>query len=144
MKRGPRPLPPTSLSHDALLRGIKIVDIGYITVIYFMAALGCAMLYDAILGEFDEEAAKQKSIVRLLAELALHLWTMGVLIYVARNLVELIPFPLDGMAGFQHARVKELTNASIFSVVILMFSEHLKAKAKHVYQRLFTKKNAVV
>jgi hypothetical protein len=118
------------------------MDIGYLTVIYFMSGLGSAMLYDLILGDFDEERASNKSIVRLLAELTLHLWTMGVLIYVARNLVELIPFPLDGVAGFQHARVKELTNASIFSIVILMFSEHLKAKAKHVYQRLFKKKNA--
>jgi hypothetical protein len=137
MQHKPKPVPPKNILHDVLLRGIKLIDIGYITVIYFFIGLGCAMLFDKVLGKFVEQVAFSKSLFRLFAELIVYLWTLGVIMYLGRNVAELIPSPLDGIAGFRHDRVKELSNAYVLGVVILLFSEHLRQNVKHVYLRMF-------
>ena len=45
-----------SLSNDILMRSIKIVDIGYITILYIITSVICAIITDKVLGEFDEKA----------------------------------------------------------------------------------------
>jgi hypothetical protein len=131
------PHEPMPQYQDWLLRGIKIIDICYITFIYFVLGYVTAFAYDKVLGEFDEAATKKKSTLRLAAELILHVCTIAVLTYVIRNLVELIPFPLNGVYGFNHYRVKELTIAPMFSLVIIIFQDHLRAKMRHLFDRLY-------
>lgn len=130
----PEPLPK---HQDWILRGIKIIDIGYVTCIYFVLGYMSAFAFDKVLGEFDEAAAQKKSTLRLAAELMFHVWTIAVLTYVIRNVAELIPFPLHGVYGFNHYRVKELTIAPVFSLVIITFQDHLRAKMRHLFDRLY-------
>lgn len=134
----PEPMPYWS---DIVLRGIKIVDIGFITCIYFSLGYVSAFAYDKVLGEFDEAAAKRKSTVRLTAELIFHVWTIAVLTYVIRNVAELAPFPLNGVYGYNHYRLKELTIAPVFSLVIITFQDHLRAKMRHLFDRLYNYNN---
>lgn len=122
---------------NLLLRAIKIFDIGYLTVIYFVLGYGTAGLFDKVLGDFDTNEAKKKSTVRLCAELVLHIWIIGVLTYVVRNVVELIPFPLHGVYGYNHFRVRELVIAPMYTLVVITLQEHLRQKLKFVYDRLF-------
>jgi hypothetical protein len=126
-----------SVGNDVLMRSIKILDIGYITIVYIAFAIGCAKLVDQVFGAFDEKAEKKKSKVRLTLEMVLAVWAYGVLIYVVRNVVELIPFPLHGYEGFDHFRVKELKNATVFTFTFLMFSNLLKNKVLFYYQHVF-------
>ncbi len=132
-------LPPAPLPEyqDLILRGIKIIDIGYVTCIYFVVGYMAAFAYDKLLGKFDEAAAREKSTLRLATELIFHVWTIAVLTYAIRNLVELIPFPLHGVYGFNHYRVKELTIAPIFSLVIITFQDHLRDKMRYLFDRLY-------
>ena len=122
---------------ELILRTIKIIDICYITSIYFVFGYVSAFAYDKVLGEFDEAAAKKKSTLRLAAELIFHVCTIAVLTYVIRNVVELIPFPFHGVYGFNHYRVKELTIAPMYSLVIIVFQDHLRAKMRHLFDRLY-------
>lgn len=46
---------PQTLTQDLLMRGIKIIDIGYITVIYMAFSFFFALLTDKIMGKFDEK-----------------------------------------------------------------------------------------
>ncbi len=131
------PSDPLPRYQDWILRGIKILDIGYVTSIYFVFGYLSAFAYDKILGEFDEEAAKTKSTLRLSTELMFHVWTIAVLTYVIRNVAELIPFPLHGVYGFNHYRVKELTIAPMYSLVIIVFQDHLRAKMRHLFDRFY-------
>ena len=125
-----------TLSNDILMRSIKIVDIGYISVLYIVMSLACAMTVDKVMGEFDENIEAKKSVWRLTLEFILTIWLYGVLIYVVRNLIELIPFPLDGYHGFSHKKVKELTSAMVFTFTFVLFSKHLKAKLDFYYKFL--------
>lgn len=100
-----------------------------------MFSLACAYLTDKFMGKFDPEKEKKKSRVRATIELIVVVWLYGVLIYVVRNLVELIPFPLNGIHGFDHKRVKELSSAMVFSFTYLLFSDYIKNKLVFYYKQ---------
>lgn len=123
-----------SLSNDILMRSIKIVDIGYISILYIIVSLICAIITDKVMGEFDEKAEAKKPMWQLTLEFILTVWLYGVLIYIVRNLIELVPFPLDNYHGFSHKKVKELSSAMVFSFTFLLFSKYLKAKLDFYYK----------
>lgn len=133
------PLPEMTLQKDILLRSIKIIDIGYITIIYFMLGFYLSIWIDSKLGEFDKEKAHSKSLFRLTMECVLHIYLIGVLIYIMRNLVEKIPFPLNGIEGFNHLKVKELTNAAVFTFIFVLYQKHLRMKLEYIRERIFKK-----
>lgn len=125
-----------TIQDELLFRTIKITDIGYITVLYFFSAFFLSTWVDyRLLGKFDPRAADKKTVGRLLAECLLHVYLIGALIYIARNLIELIPSPLDGIAGFEHRRVKELGNAAVFTFIFLLFQRHLREKLLYIGDR---------
>ena len=133
---GSSPAQKPSFATDVALRLMKMVDIGYIAVIYFVFAYAIAIGLDAVLGPFDLAANENKSRVRIFAELMGQCWLFGVITYIARNLVELIPFPFDGVLGFNHRAVKELGGAAVFSMILLWNSHNFIAKMEYLYTRV--------
>jgi len=122
---------------EIIVRSIKILDIGYITVIYVMLGIILARLCDKKLGKFDEKKAKEKPIFQHLIELILLLWFIGVVIYIVRNLVPLIPFPLDGYYGFKHLKVKELTSATFFTITFMYFQVYYQNKIQYIFSKFY-------
>jgi hypothetical protein len=114
----------------------KIADIGYITILYAIAALFFAKVFDKMSKQLDTEDDLQKSSPRLFFEMILYLWAAGVLIYGVRNLMEFVPSPFDGVYGFEHLRLKELGNAGVFVFIFFYFEESLKKKMTVLYNRL--------
>lgn len=121
-----------NLKKEIIIRSIKIIDIGYITIIYGIIALILAKLCNIFTGTFDESKEKTKSIYVSIYEVMLYLWFIGTIIYIARNLLPIIPFPLDGVYGFDHMSVKEVTNIWVFAILFLYFQEHYQSKIKYI------------
>jgi len=121
---------------ELIIRGIKIIDIGFITAIYFSLGLFLAKACDTVVGEFDEQKENQKPIWEIIIELTFYFWFIGIVIYVVRNVIPLIPFPLDGIFGFDHMMVKELTNAIAFTITFIYFQKYYQAKIQHLLLRL--------
>jgi len=121
---------------ELIIRGIKVVDIGFITAIYFSLGLFLAKSCDTVVGEFDEQKENQKPIWKIIIELIFYFWFIGIVIYVVRNVIPLIPFPLDGIFGFDHMMVKELTNAIAFTITFIYFQKYYQAKIQHLLLRL--------
>ena len=121
---------------ELIIRSIKILDIGYVTAIYFILGLILAKICDKKLGKFDKKKASKKSIFQHMIELILYLWFIGVVIYIIRNLVPLIPFPLEGIYGFKHLKVKELTSATIFSISFMYFQVYYQNKIKYIFSKI--------
>ena len=118
------------------MRSIKIVDIGYISVLYIAMAILCAKAVDNFFQKFDGESEAKKGKVQLTLELVGSVWAFGVLVYVVRNVVELVPFPLHGYQGYDHYRVQELGSAGVFSFTFLLFSNLLKNKIAYYYSHV--------
>lgn len=125
-----------TLENDLLMRGIKLLDIGYINVLYVFIALMFAKLTDTIMGQFESAMESKKSKFRLTIELILALWMYGIIIYIARNVVGIMPFPLDGYEGFEHRRVKELGSATAFTFTYVLFSDYIKTKISFYYNTI--------
>ena len=121
---------------NLLLRSIKILDIGFITAIYLTLGIVLAKLCDRVLGELDEEKENQKPRWQVFIELFFYTWFIGIVVYVVRNVVQMIPFPFHGVYGYDHFRVKELINAVIFFATFLNLQEYYQKKIKSLYVRL--------
>ena len=121
---------------EIIVRSIKILDIGYITSLYFILGVILAKSCDKYLGKFDEKNEKQKTIVKSVIELILYLWFIAIVVYIVRNVIPLIPFPLNGIYGFDHLKVKEVTSATMFSISFIYFQQYYQDKIKFIFSRM--------
>jgi hypothetical protein len=111
--------------------GVKLIDIGYVTFLFFMFGVVFAKGFDLLYGKFDKDKYKKEPKWKLLLEILIHVFAIGVVAYILRNVVELIPFPLDGVAGFRHSMLKELEGGHILTVVLILFQKNLEEKVRH-------------
>lgn len=121
--------------NEMLFRLVKITDIGYITVIYFLPAFFFSIMIDRFIGPFDPYLQEKKPTYRILLECILHIFLIGVIIYIARNIVEKIPSPLNGVQGLKHLEVKELSTAPVFVFIFLFFQNNLVNRLKYLNTR---------
>ena len=123
------------LLQDLLIRGNKMIDIGFITSIYFILGAIVANMITKFQTEFNNKEEDKRTVINSTLRLVLLIWTNGVLIYFARNFVELIPYPFDTFFGFHHNKVKELGAATAFTFVLLYYQPNLNKMMKYLTVR---------
>jgi len=116
------------LKEEFAIRTIKILDIAYIFSFYAAAGFFLSILLEKIFPKYSKEKYEKFSSSKLLVEICLQFAAIGVIVYIVKNLFELVPFPFDGIYGYEHIKVKELTNAMPLIYTILYFQESLKDK----------------
>ena len=121
---------------ELALRTVKIIDIGYVTAIYFLIGIFTAKIFDSLYGKYDKEKEKKKSLLQHTLEIVGMMWLFGVIIYIVRNLVELIPSPFDGLFGFKHGLLGEMKNASVYTFIFLYFQSYFNDKIVGYYNSL--------
>jgi len=114
----------------------KLLDIGLVTVYYFLIGIALSSLIDNVLGEFNAENYKESSSLWIAVEIIVHLFGLGILSYVMRNLIERIPYPLEGYGGFHHIRLKEIQGGIVLSFVLLFFQKNLNDKIFYLKKRV--------
>ena len=125
-----------TLLSEIQTRSIKIIDIAYIATIYLTLGASLSILIDRKLGKFDSKEADEKPVSRLYGEILLHFISIGVLMYIVRNVVEWVPFPLNGVYGYDHMRLNELRNAGLFGVIFFLFQNNLREKLVYLSKRI--------
>jgi hypothetical protein len=131
----PTPAKKMPLLQDFLIRTNKMIDIGYITTIYFILGAIVANMMTKYQTEFNNKEEDKRTVIKSSLSLILLIWINGVLIYFARNLVELIPYPFDSYFGFHHKKVKELGAATAFTFVLLYYQPNLNKMMKYLTVR---------
>ena len=111
--------------------GVKLLDIGYVTFLFFTFGIVFAKGFDLLYGDFDKSEYKNQPKWKLFLNILLHVFLIGVVAYILRNIVQLIPFPLDGVAGFRHSLLKELEGGHILTVVLILFQKNLEEKVRY-------------
>lgn len=114
-------------------RFVKMLDIGYTTIIYFILAIITAVLLDKLYGTYDEKKEKKKTTLRKALDLIGMIWLNGVIIYLVRNFVPFIPSPFNGLYGYQHNRLKELHDAYVFDFVLIYNQANLVKRMENFY-----------
>ena len=118
----------SQIHHEAALRLVKIMDIGFVSGLYLLIAVILAGKLNTYFGEFDEKKERKKTFLRRTLELIGMTWLLVATVYIIRNLAELIPSPFHGVAGFDHYRLKELKFAGIFTFILLFLQKHYREK----------------
>lgn len=127
---------PKEAEYTPVFVAVKLLDIGLVTIYFFILGLAAAKAFDAIMGDFDEEGYKDAPIWRLFVEIVVQLFSLGIIAYILRNIVKLIPFPLDGVAGFEHSRLKELDGGEVMALVLILFQRNLIDKVLYFVKRV--------
>jgi len=123
------------LLQDILIRIDKMIDIGFITTIYFIMGAIVANMITGFQNKFDSKESDKLTLIKNIFNLVILIWINGVLIYIARNVIELIPYPFDNYFGFQHKKVKELGAATAFTFVLLYYQPNLNNMMKYLKNR---------
>lgn len=125
-----------TLLSEIQTRSIKMIDIAYVATIYLTLGASLSIFIDRKLGKFDPKEADEKPVSRLYGEVLLHFISIGILMYIVRNTVEWIPFPLNGVYGYDHMRLNELRNAGLFGVIFFLFQNNLREKLVYLSKRI--------
>ena len=116
---------------------VKLLGISFAITLYFLLGFGTAKFLEYFTGKLDFKQENDKYTWQIMVELIIRICCLGVLIYVARNVVERVPFPLDGMSGFKYGRLKELQSEFIFAIPMLQFHSNFSSKLDNLSKRLF-------
>jgi len=119
---------------DLGFRFIKIIDICYVTLIYFTLGFLTARLFDSIFTKFDETRAKQQSKLLVILDAVSRICINAITVYIVRNIVPVIlPSPFEGLYGFKQALVSELKFAPTFIFALLYYQKNFQTELKYIY-----------
>jgi hypothetical protein len=107
---------------DINFRLVKIADIGYITILYFLIAFISSVILCLLFNLYIKFVGKTKNITIIMLELIILIWIVGALTYIVKNIVEIIPSPFEGIQGLKHKKVKELGSAGVYGVILISLS----------------------
>ena len=133
----------SELQREIIIRTIKIIDIVFITILYFFVGYYVSISTDVLFVNIFGIDYSNKSRITIVIELVLQLSFIGIVVYILRNTIELIPFPLDGLYGFDHMRMKELKSGALLSLVVLLFQYNLQSKFLYLRNQSIPKETKV-
>ena len=116
---------------------IKIIAIIFSNILFFICGIFITLWHDKYIFKsnklkIDNIYLEKKSLWALIGETIYILSILSIIYYIFKNLLQAVPFPLDGVYNFEYDRVKEVVSAGILFTVLVVFSETLQVK----YQQL--------
>jgi len=118
---------------------VKLMDIGITYTYFFVVGLIVAKVFDYIYSDLLDESKtdwKTYPIGLFTLNILFHFFLIGVAVYLIRNVVGAIPYPLEGVAGYQHKRLKELGGGAVLIFMIFLFQKNLTDKVKIYAERV--------
>jgi len=108
---------------------IKFIAISYVSVLHVIIAICLSRLIDKIIPEIEvDETTKLEPRVRCITLLFINIVVAGIAAYLIRNIVEKIPFPLDGKYGYKHSMLKENKGIVVSGYLLMYYQTKLKQR----------------
>lgn len=125
----------STLLNEIVIRVLKCVDISLLGCYYLILGVSAALIINKLLEE-KETNIEKTSTSKLLLIVFLNTSLIMIAAYFMRKIVEIIPFPLNGIMGYDHGRIKEIKGGVIIAFSIMCFQTNFKDVLKHlVYDR---------
>ncbi len=120
---------------------LKIFAIFYVSVLYVIFGVYITTMLDEygfvdMLVDNDHKNKSTDSVFKLVVETAIVVGIIAVFAFIGRNLIQLIPFPFDGVFGFNYESVREVTSGAILFVFMVTFSASIQQKVVKLQSKL--------
>jgi hypothetical protein len=125
----------SDLKTEIIVRSIKIFAISYFLVLAFIFSYNIATYIDNFFDYLYGNNYESKNINILYLELLTQIIGLAIMSYFIRNIIHLIPFPFEGVYGFQYLRVKEVTTPSTVTLFLFIFQYKYQAKLLYIKDR---------
>ena len=120
---------------------VKVTDIVYVTILYFVFGFYIAKSVDSIINRvfgytyLDDTIPVYKLIFECIVQIVFSLYLS---MKIKNKVIDKLPFPLEGVAGFKHLHLKELIhNGGIaWGIGILLYEKSLILKLKMIKSRI--------
>src|SRR5207237_5916467 len=117
---------------------VKLLAIVMYSVLYFsfgvLASVGLNQMVPKLYESKKEqqEHRLQRSNARILVEIILNFAMIALVFFFVRKIVKLIPYPLNGVAGFELSRLKELQGGLMMATIFTIFQTRLIDKVNYL------------
>jgi len=105
-----------------------MVGIAWVGLLTFVMAYFISEFINKITPPLDD--AKSKT--RIFLEVCLQFAIIGVIFYGSRILIKNIPFPFEGLYGYQHSTLGELRSLPLFVFIFMFFQRRAQDKMRFV------------
>ena len=122
-----------SLPQEIVQGSFKLLDIGYTAIMYFILGLILAQMMDFFYGKINPAVEQAKPPSRKLAEVLGMIWLNGIVMYFMSNIASLAPFPLNGVYGYDHSKIRDFSNSTVFVWSFLYYQKNFQYKVKSLF-----------
>ena len=120
-----------------LFRFIKCIDIAYVSILFFIVGYLFGTYIDNLCSYLFGKNFNEKEKIYLMLEILFQIILVSIFAYIGRNLVDKIPFPLDGSFGFVHQNLKELNAVGFINIFIYSFQYYMQDKLSFIKDTKF-------
>tara|TARA_B100001094_G_C18146853_1_gene781290 strand:+ start:1066 stop:1470 length:405 start_codon:yes stop_codon:yes gene_type:complete len=118
---------------------IKLSDIGLLGIYYTLGALLMITIFNKFFKLiFDSEKIKLKDVNTsiLIFQISLEAAACGILAYILRRLIRNIPFPFDGVQGYNHFQTKEINGGVLIAFSVITVFSDFKDRINELVSRI--------
>lgn len=123
---------------------VKLFAITFYSIMYFILGFFTSLSLNYLMpglrtsnNNDNPDETEKVSLFKIIIEIIINFALIGISFFFIRKIVKnYIPFPLEGFAGFQKDRLKELQGGIIIASIYMSFQTKLLAKLNYVRQRL--------
>lgn len=121
-------------SHFRYLKflSIKLFAITYYSILYFILGFLSSVLLNYIIPVFQNTIQVTTSfitLIKLIIEIFFNFAAIGIMFFFIRKIIKnYIPFPFNGVYGFQKSFLKEIQGGVIIAPIIMIFQTKLLSK----------------
>ena len=111
-----------------MLPFMRTIGSAWVGVLCFIFAFVVSMFLDKITPPLDPA----KSRLRIFAEVCIQFGVIGALVFLMRHVIKKVPFPGEGLYGYEHSTNGELRSLPLFVFIFMFFQKNTQAKMKHL------------
>jgi hypothetical protein len=111
-----------------MLPVMRTAGSAWVGVLCFVLAFVVSLFLDKITPPLDPSKSK----LRIFTEVSVQFGVIGAIVFLTRHIIKNVPFPAQGLYGYDHSANGELRSLPLFVFIFMFFQKKTQAKMKHL------------